>query len=251
MGCTKQVKERISTDAPSTARSLCKARNLIAILAAAVTVAVFAPRAHAEDPSASQVLRMVRANEAGQDRDLTGQLRMGSLRIPFLLRMRGPTISYQFGNPTEAMVLRLGDKGSSLNRVTGSGSTEKIAGAKLDDLVRGTDVSYEDLALKFLYWKNAKNLGSRQLNVSDCWMIEAVPASKDESQYDLVRLWVQKSGALLRAECFSGGKLIRRFAVIGVQRDKQGNGYILKSMRVEFADGRGRDREPTYLEIKQ
>ncbi|MEI6349922.1 MAG: outer membrane lipoprotein-sorting protein [Verrucomicrobiota bacterium] len=212
-------------------------------------------QAAAQEASARQILAMVRANESGQNRDVTGQLQMstadGTLRIPFLLRMRGGNITYQFSNPPEAFVLRMGENGSRLDRITGSGKSEKITGAKLDDLVRGTDISYEDLALKFLYWNKARVAGEENINISRCWVIDAVPSGKDDSQYDRVRLWVEKSGGLLRAECYAGGKLVRRFAVIGVQHDRQGKGYILKKMRIETMDGRGRDHAPTYLEVRQ
>ena len=212
--------------------------------------------AASQEPSARQILAMVRANESTQNREVTGGLQMstdeGTLRIPFILRMRDGTITYQFANPPEAFVLRMGENGSRLDRVTGSGKSEKITGAKLDDLVRGTDISYEDLALKFLYWTKARVAGEENINVSRCWVIDAVPSSKGESQYDRVRLWIEKSGGLLRAECYTGGRLVRRFAVIGVQRDRQqGRGYILKKMRIETMGAQGRDRAPTYLEVKQ
>ena len=199
-------------------------------------------------PSGNDVLRLVRASESDQHRDLTGRLRMstdaGTLIAPFNLLMRGGVITYQFANPPEALVLRLGEKGSRLERVTGSGKTQTIVGAKLDAPVRGTDISYEDLALKFLYWRNAKVAGQENLMTRTCWVVQAQPTSKDESQYDMVRLWVDKSGGLLKAECYAHGTLAKRFQVRNVQHAK-GGGYVLKTLRVERP---GKDA-PTYLEI--
>ena len=199
-------------------------------------------------PNGNDVLRLVRASESDQHRDLTGRLRMstdaGTLLAPFKLLMRGGTITYQFANPPESLVLRLGEKGSKLERISGSGKTQNIAGAKLDGPVRGTDITYEDLALKFLYWRNARVTGQDSVMTRTCWIVQAQPASKDESQYDMVRLWVDKSGGLLKAECYAHGALVKRFQVRNVQHSKVG-GYVLKTLRVERP---GKD-SPTYLEI--
>jgi len=82
------------------------------------------------------------------------------------------------------------------------------------------------------------------LMMRHCWVVQAVPSSHGESQYDMVRLWVEKSGGLLKAECYSHGKLAKSFQVRNVQHSSQG-GYVLKTLRVEQA---GKD-EPTYLEL--
>jgi len=194
------------------------------------------------------VLRLVRASESDQHRDLTGRLRMstdaGKVVAPFRLLMHGATITYEFSNPSEALVLHLGEKGSRLERISGSGKAQVVSGAKLDTPIRGTDITYEDLALKFLYWRNARVAGEENVMTRTCWLVQAQPGTREESQYDMVRLWVEKSGGLLKAECYSRGKLVKRFKVRSVQR-ATGGGCVLKTLRVE----RPEKDEPTYLEI--
>ncbi len=230
--------------------------RLIGLLPGVVASATFAllilgsaPAFAADVPNARELLRMVRASESGQNRDLTGKLRMstddGNLVIPFRLLMRGGTITYQFANPPEALILHLGNNGSRLERATGSGKTQSVAGAKLDAPVRGTDITYEDLALKFIYWNNARVVKSDDLGISHCWVVEAAPSGKDDSQYDRVRLWIEKSGGLLKAECYAGGRLLKTFRVRKVQHAHEGGGYILKSLIVQ----RPGKESPTYLEI--
>jgi len=196
-------------------------------------------------PSAREILAMVRANESYQNRNFTGRLRMsgeaGRVIVPFRLLMRGHTITYQFANPPESLVLHLGEKGSSLERTTGSGR------ARLDGLVRGTDITYEDLALKFLYWNNAKVVGEDSLMTRHCWVVQAVPSGRGDSQYHMVPLSVQKSGGLLKADCYSKGHLAKRFEVRNVQH--AAGGYVLKTMRIQRLDAAGKDHSPTYLEI--
>jgi len=240
MACQKQVKTRIA------------ATLLLALLLPLVSVRA----AESSTPSARELLAQVRLNETAQNGNFAGKLKMsnspqGKIAIPFLLSMRGSTISYQFTNPPETFILRLEEKGSRLDRVTGSGRTEKIGGAKLDDTVRGTDISYEDLSLKFLYWSNAVvEKDQETLSSRTCWIVRAVPSSKGESQYDMVRLWIESTGGLLQGECYKGGKLVRRFKVIGVQSAHDTSGYILKTMRIQRIDEAGKDLSPTYLELE-
>ena len=207
-------------------------------------------------PTARELLALVRANQASQERDLNGKLRMSTseekIVIPFHLSLRGDAITYQFTDKPESLILHLGEKTSRLDHSTGSGKTEKITGAKLDAPVRGTDISYEDLALKFLYWNNAVVEKEKQILMTrSCWIVRAVPSGKGESQYDMVRLWIESTGGLLQAECYSGGQLIRRFSVRNVQSAHGTGGYILKSMSIQRMDEHGKDRYPTYLEVQQ
>jgi len=241
MACQPQVKSRIAA----------------LLLALALLLPAGSARA-AEDapPTARDLLNLVRFHEISQDREFSGQLRTSSssqkIIIPFRLGMHGKTIIYTFADPAEAYVLNLNEKSSRLDHVTGSGRTEKVTGAKLDAAVRGTDISYEDLTLKFLYWNNAVVEKEKETLMSrSCWIVRAVPSAKGESQYDMVRLWIESTGGLLQAECYSGGKLIRRFKVVDVQSAHGTGGYILKSLRIQRVDASGKDSHPTYLEIKE
>src|SRR6266849_5854163 len=105
-----------------------------------------APFAFAEPtPSAKEILDSVRMLEAQQQIDLQGQLRQNEIVIPFRLTQTGPLIRYSFANPEETLQLRLGENSSRLDLVTDTG-TEKFATSKLDQKIRGTGVTYEDLA---------------------------------------------------------------------------------------------------------
>lgn len=239
MGCISQVKTRLKFAALGAALITLPLVNLS-------TPAAFS----ASPPSAAELLALVRANESQQNRDLTGRLRTstsaGKIIVPFNMLMRPGSITYQFANPPESLTLTMGAKGSRLTRSGGKG------GVRLDELVRGTDITYEDLALRFLYWTNAKVVGPDTAMTRKCWVVQAQPPARGESQYDMVRLWIEKTGGLLRAECYANGRLAKRFEVRSVQQARDGGGgYILKSMRIQSIDGSGRDRSPTYLEINR
>jgi outer membrane lipoprotein-sorting protein len=205
--------------------------------------------AASEIPSAKEILDSVRMLEARQQIDLQGQLRQNQIVIPFRLTQNGPIIRYAFSNPEEILQLRLGENGSRLDLVTDTG-TERFRG-KLDQQIRGTGITYEDLALKFLYWPNARVLGDETVRTRSCWKLQLQPPSRD-SQYSNVFLWVDKaSGALMRMEGYDwDGQLAKRFEVISAQKIE--NRWFLKQMRVEeLKPGTNEVRSRTYLEIKK
>ena len=201
-------------------------------------------------PSAKEILASVRMLEAQQQIDLQGQLRENDIVIPFHLTQAGPLIRYSFADPEELLQLRLGENGSRLDVVTDSG-TEKFATSKLRDKIRGTGVTYEDLALKFLYWPDARVLGDETVRTRSCWKLHLHAPSR-ESQYSNVFLWIDKaSGALMRMEGYDwNGQLAKRFEVVSAQ--KIDNRWFLKQMRVEeLQPGTNKVRSRTYLEIKK
>src|SRR5437763_8353232 len=219
-----------------------------------LTVVVFtfvvAVLSAAPTPSAKEILDSVRMLEARQQIDLEGQLREDEKVIPFHLAQTGPLIRYSFSDPEEVLQLRLGENGSRLDLVADTG-TEKFPTEKLNEKIRGTGISYEDLALKFLYWPNARVLGDETVRTRSCWKLQGVAPSRN-SQYWNVVIWVDKAiGALMRMEAYAwDGKLAKRFEVISAQ--KIDNRWFLKQMRVEeLQPGTNKVQARTYLEIKR
>lgn len=201
----------------------------------------------APEPDAREILKSVRLNQASQHEQLKGQLRTGPRKIPFRLVVDGPMIRYEFTEPPQTIVLKMGEKDSQLLETT-PGGTEKIGGAKFDDAVRGTDISYEDLSLRFLYWPQAAVTGEQMMISRRCWIVRVEPG-KTPSQYGRVMLSIDKeSGALMQAEAYDkAGKFARRFKVISGQKIE--GRWFLKSMRIEAPSSGLKDRTPTYLEV--
>lgn len=188
--------------------------------------------------------------ETRQEIDLQGQLRENGNIVPFHLTQTGPLIRYSFENPEEVLQLRLAENGSRLDLVTDTG-TEVFAAAKLDQKIRDTGITYEDLALKFLYWPNARVLGDETVRTRSCWKLQLRAPSRD-SQYSNIFLWVDKAnGALMRMEGYDwNGQLAKRFEVVSAQ--KINNRWFLKQMRIEeLQPGTNKVQSRTYLEIKK
>ena len=206
----------------------------------------FAIAAQAE-PDAQAILEAVRVNPMGQNIALSAQLREGQNTTPFKIVV-DDGVRYQFSNPEQELILKLGADTSTLQEKTG-GKTAEVKTAKLDSPVRGTGITYEDLALKFLYWKTPKMLGEETVRALRAWKIE-LQSGRDSSQYGVARVWIGKdSGAILRMEGYNReGKLIRKFEVVSGQKiDDQ---WMLKQMRVETLDPETKKiTNRTYLEV--
>ncbi len=220
-------------------------RKVIAIYFG-LAVSIFAE----QPPSAKDILASVRMMESRQQIDLQGQLRQDNVVVPFHLVQNGPLIRYSFANPDEILQLRLGENSSRLDLVTGSG-TEQFEASKLKQKIRGTCVTYEDLAFKFLYWPTARVLGEENVRTRNCWKLQLRAPSR-ESQYSNVLLWVDKaSGALMRMEGYDwNAQLVKRFEVVSAQKIERR--WFLKQMRIEeLQPGTNHVLSRTYLEIKR
>ena len=126
-------------------RETLKLQNLLALaLALALAEASAAP------PSAKEILDSVRLLETRQQIELDGQLRENETVIPFHLTQSGSLIRYSFTDPDEVLQLRLGENGSRLDLVGDEGAAQ-FPPEKLNEKIRGTGITYADLALKFLY----------------------------------------------------------------------------------------------------
>jgi len=201
-------------------------------------------------PSAKDILNSVRMIESRQEIDLQGQLRQNDVVLPFHLVQIGPLTRYSFTNPDETLQLRLGENNSRLDLISG-GEREKFSASKLNQRIRGTSLTYEDLAFKFLYWPNARVLGEENVRTRKCWKLE-LRAPSGESQYSNVVVWVDKaSGALMRMEGYNGNaQLVKRFEVVSAQKIE--GRWFLKQMRIEeLQPGTNHVQARMYLEIKK
>ena len=218
----------------------------VLLLAGVVATAAFAQTAETD---AESILQAARLNPLGEPIRLLAQLRSGQKTTPFQIVVAEGKVRYEFQNPTQVLTLELGDKDSTLSESVGRDRTATVRPARFDEKVRGAEISYEDLALKFLYWKNPTLLGREKVRSRPAWKIE-IQAPRGRSQYGVARLWVDtESGALLRMEGYDRqGKLVRRFEVISAQ--KLEGQWMLKQMRIESLDPSTRKTTGrTYLEV--
>ena len=209
----------------------------------------------ADDPNltASDILRAVREGQGSRHESLDGKLRNDETgdAFPFKLVADGTTVRYEFAGKTPTVVqVRYDQDGSQLQESTG-GSTEKLTPGNFDKTILGTDMSYEDLALRFVYWPKATLLGDETVDLRSAWRVR-VDAPNRRTEYSSVNLWVDKeSGALLKAEAYNWdnpSRLVKRFKVDSGQ--KLNGKWYLKEMRIESLDpASGRKKARSYLNI--
>lgn len=206
----------------------------------------------AEEPDAKALLQSVRVAQGSQNQNLSGRLRTGPKSIPFKLTVASGVVRWDFAEPPQILQLRMGDQGATLEEV-GKGGAQKVSPARFDQKVQGSDITYEDLSMRFLYWPTATVIGEQTMLLTKCAIVQVEPPAKNDSQYTRVKLWIARNtGALMQAEAYGAdGKIARRFKVVSGQNLGDGL-WILKEMRIEsMGMGRSVDRTPSYLEIEK
>ena len=138
---------------------------------AAILFAAVAPL-HAQQPDADAMIRGIRLSATLQHVDLNGTVeRHGGPKSAVSLFIRENNMQFHLGGG-ERFHIRMGDeKAELLNVIDAKGTTRAFPVAKLPQPIAGTDVSYEDLTLRFLYWKNAKLESEERANGEDCYKI--------------------------------------------------------------------------------
>lgn len=210
----------------------------------------------AQLPEADDVLRTARYVATLKDTDLKGSLQKsgtkGSVPIALFLR-EGQGIEFQVydGQIWNKFQLKLADDEYDLFEGVGS-KIQRFNKAKIAQPVMGTDLTYEDLAMSFLYWPNGQTLGSESLGIGrDAWRVRLVNP-KAAGRYKTVDVWVhKKSGALMQINGYQAdGKCIKVFKVTEIMR-VGGEEYSLKTMKVQSFGADGRTTGITSLEFEK
>lgn len=227
----------------------------ICYMALATCVALFSP-VLAQQESADDLLREMRSMLVSQgSRDVAGRIRKGSLRVPFSLSARKETIVFQYkqDNAWKRFDVRIGDKKVDLLMVD-NGKAVVMAPSAYGQPIAGTDVSYEDLSLRFLYWKGSTLLpdsADSRIKGRDCYIVQAPNPSPGTGQFATVRMWVDKeNGTVWQIDGYGkDGKLRKRFTITSVQRLSDGT-WFFKQMKMEVRDpASGRTTALDYLEM--
>ncbi len=150
---------------------------------------------------------------------LTGTVSKGKTKVPVTLHMRGKDIQFVLQDTDERFHLRLGDAELDLFSIT-AGKTSRFPASKLTGAIRDTDVTYEDISLRFLYWPNAKLEGDEKVGMFDCHKIKVEKPKAVSSRYAAVYVWVSKQhGAFVKVQGYeAGGGLVKEFQVQDVMR---------------------------------
>ena len=216
--------------------------------AALLFAAAVAPL-HAQQPDAAAMVRSIRLSATLQQMDLTGSVEKdGGPKLGVNLFIRQGNMQFQLGEK-ERFHIRMGDESAQLlNVIDDKGTTKPFPPPKLSQPIAGTDVSYEDLTLRFLYWKKATLDGEEKANGEDCYKIR-LDNTDGDGAYGVVYVWVHKKyGAFwqIRAHDKKGVPL-KEFQVNSVMKLPDDKGYTIKEMRVNALNANSRTKSITYL----
>lgn len=192
----------------------------------------------AQDAGAILEGARVSASLTKLEKGLTGNIRKGSSKTPLVLFLMGKDIQFQFQEnkgPWQVFHMKLGDDATELYEVA-NGKTVKFPVAKLTTAIGGTDLTYEDLALRFLYWPGATLEGSEEVGGQDCWKIRVNKPKGTAGAYEVAYVWVHKKyGAFMRIRAHNkAGGLIKEFQVEDVMQIQ--NVWTLRKMQVATCD---------------
>ena len=218
--------------------------------------------AHAVDeapPTAEELMRLVRLSYALQEGKLTGKLRDDKTgnEDPFVLTMTQQIIRFLFDNPKQILNLDLSVAPPILREVKPGGAIE-VDESMYSQKVRGFELNYEDLALRFLYWPNPQSQGDERLGIgNDCWKVRVISPDAT-SPYGTVDIWIHKeSGGMSQMIGYDReGKRVRQYKIASVQKIEVKEGektrkiHIPKSMRIDsFNPATGKTLGTTYMEF--
>lgn len=207
--------------------------------------------------SADELLDAMRDMTVSQgNKDVQGRIRKGRLKVPFSLSARGETLVFQYqeGGVWKRFDVRLRESGVDLIQVN-KGKATVMKPAAYAQPIAGTDVCYEDLSLRFLFWKNGKILpesSSSRVKGRDCYVVEVPNPNPSVGQFAWVRMWVDKeNGTSWQIDGYGkDGKLKKRFSITSVQKLSDGT-WFFKQMKLEVRNPQNPDRTIAldYLEM--
>ena len=192
-------------------------------------------------PTAEEVMRLVRLSYALQDHKLSGALRDSDSgkEEAFALTMTQQVIRFRFENPAQIVHLDLTTSPPTL-RETRPGAAANVPLDRYGENVRGFQLNYEDLSLRFIEWPNPKILGEEGIGGGQkAWKVRVVTPD-GKGPYGTVDMWIhQGSGGMAKMEGWDkAGNLIKRFQIRSVQ--KVGDAHIPKEMRIETFEQNGK-----------
>lgn len=215
---------------------------VIATISTLSTMSVYA------DEAAERVLRGARYAATLQHQDLHGKMKKDGRVTPIALFLRGQDIQFQYnaGGKDHRFHMRLQQNQFDLFEIIG-GKTIKFKNAKLSEKINKTDLSFEDLSMRFLYWQKSSIVGEEKISGQKCHVVRLENPDKS-GEYSIVRVWVhQKFGALMRVVGYSAaGHPLKQFQVTDLM--KVGKEYTLKRMRVDSLKN-NKVSGTTYLEF--
>ena len=196
-------------------------------------------RAQQPDPKVILEGARLSASLTKLDKGLKGAIRKGGAKTDLMLFLQGKDIQFQFSQnkgPWQIFHMRMGDENFNLYEIK-DGKPADFPDQKLVESIAGTDLTYEDLALRFLYWPNPKLEGQEDVAGQPCHKIRVDKPKGAAGRYEVVYVWVHtRFGAFMRVRGHDkSGGLIKEFQVEDVMQIAKDT-WTLRKMQVSSHD---------------
>lgn len=105
--------------------------------------------------------------------------------------------------------------------------------ANVADPIQGTDITWSDLSLAFLWWRGGRVRGTEPVLERTCYVVEVDAPPGEPSAYATARLWIDAQFLmLLQAEGLDAeGQVLRRLSVKSFK--KIDDRWMIKDMTIE------------------
>ena len=179
---------------------------------------------------ASKILSQVRYAYPRKTLNFRGEIRprrIGFKMIPLNLSFNSQLIKFEFFKENNSKkeideTIRLDFSDDKINVVRSFESLSKeIKNDDLSNSIRGTDISYDDIVMRFLDWPDPALLKVEKAKGGKAWKIRCANPNKTQL-YSIVDVWVsQRSGAIVRMNAYNQERrIIKSFEVDSIQQIK-------------------------------
>jgi hypothetical protein len=216
--------------------------KIFTLLLASIAIYTFPANAQAPDPKRIIEGARISATLTEIDGPLEGTLSHNGAKTKIQIFLKGKNIQFQFEeskNKWRIFHMRLSDEKFDLFEII-NGKTVDFPRNKLTESIAGTDLTYEDLALRFFYWPNPKLEGKENIGTEDTYKLRLDKPAGAAGNYFAVYVWVHtKFGAFMKINGHAkNGDKLKEFQVEDVMKVSD-DVWTLRKMQVSsYKDGR-------------
>ena len=220
-----------------------------------------APAASPEETklSADEILARVRqARKLAKDQKVEGFMRKNSTKVPFGMEMKQGNICFNFspdGQNWKTFDLKFKENGQELLGYDAQGKVQKFNPSTYSEKIADTDISFDDLSMRFLYWQQGRVLPQDRTSFikgRKCHVLDLPNPDPSLGEYAFIRAWIDcEMGALWQIDAFDAkGTHLKRFSITSVTKTDEA--WFFKQMRIELRDPQNpkKTRSVNYIELK-
>jgi hypothetical protein len=202
------------------------------------------------DISAEEIIQLIhRSRAVSGDNIVRGEIVSRDASHPFTMTLKADLFRFNFDSPKQIITLDITEKGARLRETT-AGNNKEVPSSLYSTGIRGSDLNYDDMSMRYLYWPSKTKIGEETLKTRRCFVVDLKNPAR-LGDYYLVRVFVDReTGGMMRMQAYDWtGKLIKVCAVTSGMKLANG-ATMLKNMDItRYAPGTKKVLGETSLEL--